>query len=148
MLTINCAHAINDIHTLLSETGVYHQHQEQLGEQGSRGRRTRGRARGRGRGLSRRVRTPNGHVEGEDGGRGQGRVRGRGRERGAVLTRPAPNHQSPISISSSRLDSVTEHINRHNLNLQHYGHVRSNGDCLYDSLYNLILHYNIEVGAT
>ena len=134
-----------------SVPGVDHQDQEQREEQGLQGR-TRGRTRGRarGRGSSRGVRVRNGHAEEEDCGlgRGRGRVRGRGRERGVVYTRSPPHLHSPISISASRLDSVTEHINRHNLNLQHFGHVRSNGDCLYDSLYNLILHYNIEVGAT
>ena len=114
------------------------QQQGQCGGQGDdrgqgqgRGRgRDRGRGRGRGRGCE----------------RGRSRERGRGRERGTVYTRPAPD-QVPRVSSTARLDSVTEHINRHNLNLTRLGTVRSNGDCFYDSIWNLVIHYDIETEA-
>ena len=49
---------------------------------------------------------------------------------------------STIDLGSG--DPLLQHIDQHNLMLQLYLTTRSNGDCFYDTIFNLIKYYNLQ----
>ena len=55
---------------------------------------------------------------------------------------------SSINVSEINGDILDDHIRKHKLSLQKFGHVRSQGDCFYDSLLNLCLHHCVTIPAT
>ena len=81
------------------------------------------------------------HSRGQERGRGRGCVRARIPSVRPEL--PAFERPAYLSVPQGRLDSVSEHIERFDLQLEPYGFVRSNGDCFYDSLQNLIQYHNV-----
>ena len=53
---------------------------------------------------------------------------------------------STIDLGSG--DPLLQHIDQHNLMLQLYLTTRSNGDCFYDTIFNLTKYYNLQVNAS
>ena len=130
------------LEALFPQSSLHHPHSlQEQSELAGQHQPTRGRMRGlrlgnKGREHKRRRR------ECDKGEADQGRS-----TRGLVFSRPAPVLNPEPRVMSNPSDSVTEHIEKHQLNLQHLGLVSSTGDSFYHSVWNLVLHYNIDVDA-
>ena len=53
-----------------------------------------------------------------------------------------------MSMNNSNNDTLTNHIQKHNLNLEKHGFVPGNGDCFYTSIFNLCQLHGVDIPAT
>ena len=90
---------------------------------------------------------------GEDPGAGEGIAQGaKKKKQGApellnFVTIAASMAQTLIELNMTASDALLRHIQAHKLNLVKFGNVRSNGDCFFDSCFNLALHHEIPLTA-
>ena len=63
------------------------------------------------------------------------------------VTIAASMAQTLIDLNMTASDALLSHIQANKLNLVKFGNVRSNGDCFFDSCFNLALHHEIPLTA-